>query len=182
MGDVLFSCASCGAVERDSVRKNNKGRCAVCKSMAKVYYCPVCGWETVSSTNHYLEIYSGCKNCKSGVLYRKGRLSTDQMPDSRIRVETYRLDTSKENEAEMYKVLKDNLKGQGYKKVLDNGMMKKTGIILESLAQRQVIEVFDKNYFKEQYKTSAGRLHNWVEFKYDNKSIKAGYYIAEWLI
>lgn len=147
------------------------------KITLKNYKCFTCFEESKHSTNHYGEIYSGCKNCGGSVLYcveSEAYQERDSLPRKWVRIHFYRFDIGESAQAEAYKALKKTLESQGRKKFKSIVSYK----YLQELMQGACLfEVWSPDTFENQYITGRGRLFNWFEAYYPNKDIKQGYYL-----
>lgn len=143
----------------------------------KKYECPTCGQESNHSTNHYGEIYSGCKNCGASVLYcveSEGYAERESMTQNWVHIYFYRFDIGEECQKQAYKALKKTLESQGRKAFKSYCTYK----YMEELKSGAVLfKVYNKDTFENQYITDKGRLFNWFEEVVPNKDIKVGYYL-----
>ena len=144
------------------------------KIIKKMYFCPVCGYEDDKSTNHYGEIYSGCKNCKNVVLYCKER-ECNKIPESKCRIIFYHFDLNKEGQEREYNKLEEELFKKGYNKfdTLDEYSAYKA---LKEY-NNKTTNIYNIKQFDNQYISDIGRIFNWYEYIWDNKKIKDGYYL-----
>jgi len=147
------------------------------KITIKKYHCPTCGQESNHNTNHYGEIYSGCKNCGGSVLYcieDEGYKERDSMSQKWVRIHFYRFDIGESAQKEAYKALKKTLESQGRKKFKSIVSYK----YMEELRLGAVLfKAYNPETFDNQYITDKGRLFNWFESYVPNKDIKSGYYL-----
>lgn len=146
------------------------------KVTKKEYYCPVCGKTEMVSTNHYGEIYSGCKSCGNSVLYcaegeGKGK------PDGKCKIVFYHFNLDNEFEREQYKQLRNNLSNKGYRK-FDTYEKYQSYKAFKEHDGREV-NVYKKDQFDNQYVSDIGRIFDWYEYIWDNKNVIDGYYL-EW--
>lgn len=145
------------------------------KITIKKYYCPTCGNEEKHSTNHYGEIYSGCKKCKNTVLYCVEPEVKREQPDSQCQIKFYSFNLERNNEKEGYEQLKKHLKGKGYKKF--NSLI--TFSAFEAMKQHngKAIGLYNIKQFDNQIVSTIGRVFYWYEAVWPNKKIKSGYYL-----
>lgn len=147
----------------------------------KKYQCPVCKEVVNHSTNHFGEIYTPCKKCKSSILYciePEALTELRKRNINKVVFHYYRFDVDNVTEKEKYSKLKEALEEKGYK--LWETL---SGIPIESWMRelvrydKEIVNVYDKDTFDNQFISDIGRLHYWCEMKYPNKRIKNGYYI-----
>jgi hypothetical protein len=138
------------------------------------YYCPLCGNKEMHSTNHIGEIYSNCKVCGNDVLYCKDNEENLQVIKYAY-LEKYEYNLEDIIQAKLYKLLERELKGIGYKKFPHRPIKYREVEEYEKIGPIPYIEIYED--LGNQYVTDRGRLHNWLEFTFDNKNIKEGYYL-----
>jgi len=142
------------------------------------YMCPTCGTKTEVETNHWGEVYSGCKNCLAGILYCIEPIAIDERngwDKILVKVEHYRINVSTEEGYADYKVIEDRNKHLVCAAFINpqfSTRMKEIGKRSEGL-----ITLYKPTQWKGQYVSSIGRLHDWEETIYPNEAIKEGYYI-----
>lgn len=145
----------------------------------KKYRCPSCQLEQTIETNHYGEIYSGCKNCDSMVLYCAEEEAVNDRKNrstSHAKMFKYYLNIGKAEELSMYNKIVQKNKERGYKlfSVLSKRYHKTNYSFIEN---EEVLDIYDKEQFQEQFVSNRGRVHLWYETIFDNKKIKEGYFI-----
>lgn len=140
------------------------------KIQDRLYYCPVCNTESTHQTNHEGEIYVTCKVCKAGVLYFKGG---DLGEYIETKIHGYRFNIDNPDEREVYLSLKDSLDGR---KCFD-ARHEPGATDLKILGQQDIVRLYTRQIFDNQWISNFGRLHDWFEAIYPNKKIKEGYYL-----
>lgn len=143
----------------------------------KLYECPYCKSTQDIQTNHYGEVYSGCKTCRTTNEVMYPNEDTREF-DTRAYVVPYRFDISKEEDREVYNKFTDRLRNMGID-IFDYIAMafgketaKHKHIINNS---REYVMVHNKDNWADQFITDTGRLHRWSEAIFPNKNIKQGY-------
>lgn len=145
----------------------------------KRYYCPTCGYETSVETNHFGEIYSGCKRCGSIQLYCKeyeGIAALNSREQIIVKLEFYRFNIGIDREWEKYKKLTSKLESNKTVQFAYTISLHKRIKELKKSAERGVV-LYDPMQFKDQFVSNIGRIYSWEEMEYDNKLIKEGYFI-----
>ena len=145
------------------------------------YYCPACGWEHSTTTNHDWEIYSGCKHCSNNVLYPVDD-KRDFKPTFELVCYNYDISDSKNNDE--YTALKNYLhsdlwyeKNSIHVPFYASPVHEYKKAIFEH--DGEVVYVANVEEFEDQYVTNLWRLFNWMEFNWDNKKIKTWFYLIQ---
>ena len=147
---------------------------------SKLYYCPTCGNEEIHPTNHYGEIYSPCRKCKSTVLYC--REAEPGVPDAHALITffSFNLDPNnpdcKETDLETYRSLCIALRGKDYKR------FESIATLMKWEAMRKydgtIIDLFHYRQFDNQYVSSIGRVFQWFECHWPNHDVRDGYFLT----
>jgi uncharacterized protein YlbG (UPF0298 family) len=148
----------------------------------KKYYCPLCGAESKQQTNHFGEIYSGCKKCGNTILYCKEPEALEIM-EARKQVKavfhTYRFEIDEVTQRLDYEELQKHLKHYFNYKMFDAITIgnSHTQLVEQRKWDGKEITIYDPLLFKGQYVSSIGRVHDWFEFIFPNARVKAGYWL-----
>lgn len=152
------------------------------KITRKAYYCPSCGWKTATETNHFGEIYSGCEECSSGVLYcgePEAIAKTEQREQSKATMHRYKFNIEDGASFVKYealiKMLKDTFKYNCFNTQCRIPIPKN---FFQFIDDGEELTVYDRKQFTDQCVTNRGRLHSWAEIIYPNTRIKEGYYLS----
>jgi hypothetical protein len=96
-----------------------------------------------------------------------------------IQIETYRFDTSKQDDKIKYEMLVTQLKARGLK-LLDYIQDPRTYHTTDKHIESGIYHVETKHLFNNQYNTEEGfRVFEWSEPIFPNRHIKEGYYITD---
>lgn len=152
------------------------------KLKLRKYFCPWCEHTTETHTNHEGEIYPGCKNCGSGVLYHRYPMHPDT---KKAKIHTYYLSLIKDEDEERYQDIISECSMAGYKLWETNSDFltpSQRRAWIKALREHMLeggleVTLFNPNQFDNQYVSNLGRLHQWYEFKVPNSDIKIGYYL-----
>jgi len=149
----------------------------------KKYQCPACKAERMIETNHFGETYSGCKKCAGMVMYcieAEGLAAMRSRSSVEAFIYPYRFDISNNSDFDKYKNLERKMESLGYKNfnTLAPGFGKPSLAKIVGFNNSHTrLSIYDKEQFDNQYVSSLGRVHQWSESIYHNRSIKEGYYI-----
>lgn len=150
------------------------------KVSSKKYKCGICGQEQNVQTNHFGEIYSGCKNCSNTTLYCI-EPEAQRIPDCTYVLKYYYFNI--ETQEKEYIDLVQKMKELNYKKWEDlcpfyTGDFFKKWEYIKSFDSKEM-NIYNPEQFEGPYISDGIRLHDWVECKLDNKRIKKGYYLIK---
>lgn len=143
----------------------------------KMYYCPACKHQENHGTNHYGEIYCLCKRCGNSPLYCR---DVDEFKDSELKEVTlhcYYYDISKYEESIQYRNFEKDMRGLGYEIFQTASMDGKQFVFKQYHLQK--IKLYLPFQWDNQYVSNIGRVFNWREMVYENKSIKEGYFLEK---
>lgn len=148
----------------------------------KKYKCPVCQTEEAHSTNHFGEIYSGCRKCGSMVLYcnePEGISEQEARPQVTAKLHPYKFHIEEKKQAAQYRALVKKLTKSGLKKwtVHNQRMVFTLNTYFTYLCDLTEVVIYDVEQWEQQYVTNHGRLHQWTEADYPNQWIKQGFYL-----
>lgn len=142
----------------------------------KKYQCLVCGNVENHSTNHFGGIYCNCTKCGHCGLECIEPESIDarkNIPVIATSLHKYSFDISNPEQKARYNELKIELKLKGYKlfACISGARWDYFNLLPNE------ISIETSYVFKDQWNSSAGRVHDWYEEIYNNKSIKCGYWL-----
>ena len=146
----------------------------------KPYRCPACSWTTSIQTNHDSEVYSGCKNCHSMILYCDSETAIEARSEFKFiqtRLKQYRFDIEYDADLLMYNALLGHLLVLKYEVFRWSGKQNHEYWAGIGGTNYSLTRLYTHQIFDDQWITDRGRLRDWAEQIYPNKSIKHGYFL-----